>query len=396
MTVLLPILALVLIGGRLVGRLATRLSLPSVFGELILGLIVGPFIVTWMNGNGTIFTTLGNIGVLVLMLLVGLETDVDALKGIGFSSFFVACCGAVLPFITGAGLAYWLGQPLSVSLIIGVALSATSVSITAATLRELGKLQSQAGRTILMAAVIDDVIGLLFLTFVTSQESGKPPTEALIRVGLIIVVTVVSGFVLTPVLRFLERRVENFLTLAIGVAFLYAWSADFIGGLAPITGAYVAGLVLARAAPKQQLVEDVEVLASGFFATIFFVSLGLNIRVTSVDFGLLGIFVALAIATKILGCGFGAKVTGSSWKETIAIGVGMIPRGEVALIVASIGLQAGILNTDLFSMLVLMTVATTVITPLFLRVVYGVQERKQVRMAPEAIVVGELEFASEE
>lgn len=390
MNLLLPLLALVLIGGNLFGRLAQRIALPSVFGELVLGLVLGPFIAQWSHGSD--FSELGNIGVILLMLLVGMETDFESLAGIGVSSFFVAFCGAILPFLIGSGVAYFFFRlPPSVALVVGVALSATSVSITAATLREMGKMQLRVGKTILMAAVIDDVLGLILLTFVTGQVSGVTPVEAMGRVLAVIVITMVSGLVLTPIIRFWEKRIEGFLAVAIGVGFLYAWMASVIGGLAPITGAYVAGLILGRAAPHERVIRGVETMASGFFATIFFVSLGLNVRLTTIHLSWLGIFLGIAILTKLIGCGFGAKITGVGWGESLAIGIGMIPRGEVALIVASIGFNAHILSLSLFSLLVVLTVGTTVITPLLLKGVFVVLDRGERTQAfsPQLIPVAD-------
>jgi Kef-type K+ transport system membrane component KefB len=389
MTILLPLLALVLIGGRLFALLATRLGLPGVFGELVLGLVLGPFLAHWNQGT-TIFGILGNIGVILLMLLVGMETDLTALRGIGFSAFMVAFSGAILPFIVGTGVAYALGLSISVSLVVGVALSATSVSITAATLRELGQAQSRIGQTILMAAVIDDVLGLLLLTFVTGQSSGISPLEAALRVLLIVVITIVSGWLLTPILRYLEKHVETFLSVAIGVAFLYAWSASVIGGLAPITGAYVAGLVLARVAPHERTIQGVEALASGFFATIFFVSLGFNVSLEAINLVWLGLFLGIAIFTKIIGCGFGAIVSRMPLGESFAVGIGMIPRGEVALIVASIGFTAHILPLPLFSLIVMMAVGTTIVTPLSLKGVFAVLTRRKPSPAPPSAPVSDL------
>ncbi|MBA3825616.1 MAG: cation:proton antiporter, partial [Ktedonobacterales bacterium] len=357
------------------------------FGELELGLALGPFIANMIPGS--FFGTLGDIGVILLMLLVGMETDLSALKGIGVSAFLVACCGALLPFVAGGALAYELGMPINVALVIGVALSATSVSITAATLREMGKAQSQVGRTILMAAVIDDVLGLLLLTVVTGQQSGTAPSEALLRVGMIIVITLVAGWLLTPVLRyFAKRHVEDFLAVAVGVGFLFAWSAQVVGGLAPITGAYVAGLVLARSAPHERVIQGIETLASGFFATIFFVSLGLNVHITDINLSWLGLFLGLAILTKVIGCGFGAKISHLGWGDSLAVGIGMIPRGEVALIVASIGFNAHILSSSIFAMVVVLSVATTLVTPLLLKGIFTVQARRSraSAMPGEAVV----------
>jgi Kef-type K+ transport system membrane component KefB len=213
----------------------------------------------------------------------------------------------------------------------------------------------------------------------------------LLRVGLIVAITIVAGFALTPVLRyFAKRHVEDFLAVAVGVGFLFAWSAQVVGGLAPITGAYVAGLVLARSAPHTRVVEGVETLASGFFATIFFVSLGLNVRVANIDLRWLGIFLGLAIVTKIIGCGFGAKISRLTWGDSLAVGIGMIPRGEVALIVASIGYNAHILSSSLFSMLVVLSVGTTMVTPLLLKGIFVLQNRgSAAQQSPaEAVVAG--------
>lgn len=370
MTSLLPILALVLIGGRFMARLATRLRLPGLFGELVLGLAVGPLIARWL-GNTSTFGVLGDLGVLLLMLLAGLETDLDSFRRVGVPAFLIACSGALLPFAAGAVLAARLGVPTDTALFVGVALSATSVSVTAATLRELGKLQTRAGSAILLAAVIDDVVGLLLLALVTGPHGGQSPLIALARVAALTVLTVVAALLIKPLVRLVESHVEGYLALGVGVGFLFAWGAQTLGGVAPITGAYIAGLLLARSMPHQPLARGVETMASGFFATIFFVSLGLYVRLDSVSFPLLGIFLAVAILTKLLGCGFGAKISRLSWAESLTVGVGMIPRGEVALIVASLGFQQGILPTGLFSMLVLMTAGTTVITPVLLNGVYA-------------------------
>lgn len=380
MTEVLFILAVVLIGGRFAARIATFFRLPGLFGELVLGLALAPFVLH-SPGISDAIVMMGNIGVILLMLLVGLETDISALKGIGLLAFLVAMCGALLPFGVGIVFAQWLGLSTSEALFIGVALSATSVSITAATLRELGQLQSRAGRVILMAAVIDDVLGLLLLAFVTGQEGGRPPLEAVERVGLVAVLIVISALLLKPLLGRIERHIEGFLAMAIGIGFLFAWGVDFIGGIAPITGAFIAGLLLARSVPQVPLVRDIENMASGFFATIFFVSLGFQVRLDQIDVPLLGVFLALAIVTKIVGCGLGAKLRGLPWNEAVLIGVGMVPRGEVALIVAALGLSAHVLSSGTYSLLVVMAIGTTMMTPLALRAIFALTERLSGRSA---------------
>jgi Kef-type K+ transport system membrane component KefB len=375
---LLPILALVLVGGRVAAGVSTRLGLPGVFGELVLGLALGPFIVRRLNGGGAV-ETFGEIGVLVLMLLVGLETDVAVVRSVGKAAFLVAFSGAMLPTFAGAAVAGWLGESTRVSLFIGVALSATSVSITAATLRELGKLNSTAGRTILVAAVIDDVIGLLLISLV-AREGGDSPAVAGLRVLAFVVLVAAGGYLLRPFLAVLERHVEEFLAVAVGLGLFYAWLAERVGGLAGITGAYLAGLFLARAMPHQPLARGVEALTSGFFATLFFVSLGLHVRLGAVSPTWVVALVVVAVLTKSVGCGLGARVAGLDRLDALAVGVGMIPRGEVALIVASLGFDRGVLTTDLFSMLVVVVIVTTVATPVLLKLVYGLTERGRVAM----------------
>jgi Kef-type K+ transport system membrane component KefB len=374
MSDLLPILAIALVGGRLAATGATRIGLPGVFGELMLGLAFGPIIVHSMGG-GEAVETLGEIGVLVLMLLVGLETDLSVLKSVGKPAFLTALLGAIAPIVVGTAVMRWVGEPNDVALFIGVALAATSVSITAVTLRELGKLDSTAGRTILFAAVVDDILVLLFVSMV-GESNGDSVGVATLKVGFyLLLVGLIGGFALKPLLSRLEGHVESFLAVAVGLGLLSAWAAERLGGLAGITGAYIAGLMLARALPEQPLANGVEALATGFFATIFFVSLGLHVEIGSVSPGLLILLSVIAVATKIFGGSIGARVAGLNRANSLIVGTGMVPRGEVALIVSSIGFGRGILSSSLFSLLVLVVVVTTVVTPLLLKVVYAVTER---------------------
>ena len=382
MSALLLALALVLVGGRIAARTASRVGLPPLFGELVLGLVLGPFLAQWLQGGNTI-ELLGTLGMILLMLLAGLETDLSVFRGVALPGILVAAFGALLPAATGSLLMFWLGGSLPVSLFVGVALSATSVAITAATLRETGRLQSTAGRTIMIAAVVDDVLGLLLLAFVTGSAGGEPPQVAVLRVAVTGGMVILAAFLLGPLLRLLERHVETFLPVALGVGFLFAWGAQAIGGLAPITGAYVAGLLLARAMPHQPVAHHVETLASGFFATMFFMSLGLRVRLFAIAPALLAVFLLLAVVTKVAGCGLGARLGGLGWDDVLTVGVGMIPRGEVALIVASIGYDRGILSTSMFSLLVLVAIGTTVVTPPLLNGISALGRRTGASLAVE-------------
>ena len=371
---LLPVLAIILFGARAASIAAQKIGLPGVLGELMLGLTLGPLVINRLHAGSEI-STLGNLGVLMLMLLVGLETDLESVKSVGRTAFLVAFLGALLPVVFGFFAARALGETDRVSFFIGVALSATSVSITAATLRELGKLNSLAGQTILVAAVLDDILVLLLVSLVGGNTGGSP-LSAGFKVIAFLAIAVGGGMIaLRPVLKKLESHMTEFLAVAIGLALLYAWAAERFAGLAGITGAYIAGILLARAMPHQPFAKDVEVMATGFFATLFFVSIGLTVHLGDVrPFAIVGLTV-LAILTKLVGCGLGAFTTGLPRKDALVVGVGMAPRGEVALIVASIGLDKGILHSAVFSDLVLVVILTTVLTPLMLKIVYGLTER---------------------
>jgi len=241
--------------------------------------------------------------------------------------------------------------------------------------RELGKLNSIAGQTILVAAVLDDILVLLLVSFVGGSTGGSPLGAGLKMVAFLVIAMGGGALALKPILKKLESHMTEFLAVAIGLAMLYAWAAERFCGLAGITGAYIAGILLARAMPHQRVARDVEVMASGFFATLFFVSIGLTVHLGDVrPMAIVGLTI-LALLTKLVGCGVGAFATGLSRKDSLVVGVGMAPRGEVALIVASIGLQKGVLHSAIFSDLVLVVILTTVLTPLLLKIVYGLTDR---------------------
>lgn len=367
MSDLLPLLAVILVGGRVAAAVASRFGMPGVFGELLLGLALGPIIVQQMHAGEPI-KMLGEIGVLVLMLLVGLETDPTVVRNVGKPAVLVAVGGVLgtTTLITFAAL--WIGEPMHIALFTAVALSATSVSISAATLRELGKLDTPAGRTILVAAIIDDVIGL-FLVSMISRGGSDSPAVAGLRMIAFLAIVAGGALALRPLLTTLEKHIEEFLAVAVGLGLLYAWAAESIGGLAGITGAYAAGLVLARAMPHQQFARGVETLATGFFATLFFVSLGLNVHMSDVSLPLVLLFLSLAVVGKLAGAGIGARLAGLSRSDTIIVGTGMVPQGEVSLIVASLGLSQGFISPGLFSTLVIVVVTTSLVTPLLLKMV---------------------------
>jgi Kef-type K+ transport system membrane component KefB len=363
---LIPLLALILIGGRLAGALAQRGGLPPIFGELVLGLILAPLIIGHSDPVSTgLVSDFGQVGVLVLMLLVGLETDFDVLKRIGRDALLVAAGGALGAVALLAGVGLLLGLAPHVALFVGVALSATSVSISAAALRHLGRLDSNAGRTIVVAAIIDDIIGVLMVAAVV-RNGGESVGMAAGRIVLYLGLLAAGAFLIPRVTPFLERHVDGFLAIAIGIGLLYAWGADHVAGLAGVTGAYAAGVTLAWAMPHRPFLPGVEALVTGFFATIFFVSLGLHVQVNAVSPALALLFAALVVVAKFGGAGGGARLAGLPLAEARLIGFGMAPLGEVALIVSSLGVQNGVLAPWLFSTLVIAILATALVAPVLL------------------------------
>lgn len=369
---LLP-LALILIGARLVGRLSQRIGMPAVLGELLAGLILGPSLLGWVESSEALNAVAG-IGVLLLMFIAGLETDVSALQQVGKPSTYAAVAGVVLPFLGGlaVGLAFGLG--MATSLFLATALTATSVSVSVQTLRELGRLQSKEGLVILGAAIIDDVLGILVLSVVlaVAGQGGNP----LLAVGKVIlffpVALFVGRIVVTPLVRWLHRHHdrEAGFALILAVVLVFAWAAEALGGLAAITGAYLAGVLVARLPEARTwVVEGASVMGYGLFVPVFFVTVGLITDLHSVMLApaLTLAVVLVAILTKGLGSAVGARMAGCSPREARSVGAGMIARGEVALVMATLGLSNGLLDQTTFTVVVLMTVITTLATPLLLK-----------------------------
>ena len=313
----------------------------------------------------------------------GLETDLTEMKKNAVASFVVAVLGVILPLGLGAG-AYALffheniadHHELLKCLFVGVVLTATSVSITVQTLREMGKLKGAVGTTILGAAVIDDILGIIVLTIVSSMTDPNVDIGGVfIKIGIYAVVLVVLFFVVKFSEPFLATRDGKRRASIFGMAFcfLLAFGSEELFGIADITGAYFAGLMLCNSKISHYLDVRVETINNHFFSLIFFASIGIKATFSGMG-GSMWIFTIVltlvAIISKLGGCGLGSKLCKFSWKESMQIGVGMISRGEVALIVAAKGQQVGLIADDLFAPIVVMVIVTTVITPLLLKIVF--------------------------
>jgi Na+:H+ antiporter len=413
---ILLFIALLVLLSKILGGLSGRIGLPVVLGELLAGVVLGPTLInvwqfSWFSGATTIpggggavslaavMNVLAGLGVVVLMFLAGLETDIELMKSTVGPAFWSATGGVVLPLVGGAALSRAAGFTWAESIFIGTILTATSVSITAQTLLNLGKLRSKVGATILGAAVIDDVLGLLVLSLVIALELHTGQHAAGWK-GVAITVARVSifcavAFLLGPrLVRFLFRQVRHFhaphaaVAVALVTCFLFAFLSESLGAMAAITGAYLAGLFVAATPAHKEVIDDLRSMTNSFFGPLFFVSIGLEINARQLGnhYEFFFVILAMAVAGKILGCGLGTLGNGFSARESLIVGVGMIPRGEVGLITASIGFAAGLVSSEIYSLVVVLVLATTLMTPLMLRYCPGMTEREVGASASEPVL----------
>lgn len=373
-------IALIMLFTKIFGLTSERVHMPQVVGALIAGVLVGPSCLGWVGETDFLIKT-AEIGVIILMFNAGLDTDLEELKTTGFASFIIAVIGVVVPLAGGIGV-YLLFEndpvdPLNMlkAAFIGVVLTATSVSITVETLREMGKLKSRVGTAVLGAAVIDDILGIVVLTVLTGFTD--PAVQPLLVFGRIIaffVFVLVIGLIMHKAFIKMDemwhkhRRIAIY---AVAFALLMSYVAERFFGIADITGAYFAGIVMCNLpATRDYVASKTNVLGYMMFSPLFFASIGIK---TNLD-GLTGriavlalVLTVVAILTKIVGCGLGARLMGFPLYDAVSIGLGMVSRGEVALIVAQKGEQAGLIDAHLFPAIVLVVVVTTLITPVLLK-----------------------------
>jgi Kef-type K+ transport system membrane component KefB len=390
------LLALIAIfaAAKICGELAERIGQPAVLGELLGGVIVGVSGLRLVQPHDTTIHLLSELGVIILLFIIGLETDLGRLLSVGGSATAVAVVGVALPFAAGAAVGQALGFPTMVAVFLGASLTATSVGITARVLSDLGHLQDDESQIILGAAVVDDVIGLVLLTLGgTLAEGGDRRAWSVVRVVVIafgfVILAIVIGSLLAPRLIRLIERIDiarGLFFASMMFAFLLAYLAQRVGS-AMIIGSFAAGLVLARCRQAKQIEREVHDIGQ-FFVPIFFVVVGAAIDVTSLNplhpdsrrYLLIGlVLTAVAVIGKVI-AGF---VTLRRGVKRIIIGVGMIPRGEVGLIFAQIGLSSRLLNEGLYSAVAMMVLLTTLMTPPLLRILL-------VRRAAELAVTGDL------
>jgi Kef-type K+ transport system membrane component KefB len=374
-TSLLLWVAVLLLAANLAGHLSQQVGLPRVFGKLLVGLLLGPAILRVVPLTQSL-QDMANIGVIILMFVAGVETDMVQMRRVGLPATLAAWFGVLFPLAAGAVLSFAFGLKLYPAIFVGTILTATSVSISAQTLQELGQLKTRIGSAILGAAIIDDVLGILILAFVTAFGGESNSYIAVVKLFVFLPLAILVGWFIVPLLvRRLELLGSRDVQIAVLVAVVlaFAWAAAQLGGLAAITGAYLAGVFVGRTPLRSQAAEHVSFLGYAFFIPLFFASVGMSVRLEDLRAAPLFavLLLVVAVVTKVLGCFMGALMGRFSIRESGIVGIGMISRGEVALVIATIGLQTQVIGNTVFSAAILMTVATTLITPLLLRVVLG-------------------------
>lgn len=387
-------IVLILVVTKLGGIISRKLKMPEVLGALIAGVILGPVVLNIVQYNEDI-KLLANLGVIMLMFLAGLETNVKEFKKAGLSSFVIAVAGIILPLVLGTLGAHMFFHDFWENIFVGVILTATSVSITVETLKELGKLNTKAGINILGAAVIDDILGLILISIVlaAAQASGSSAgTSGAILIFYVFIkifffcLFSVIGIVYLPkyINKFTEHIKPNreFLTFSIAFAIFIAFIAESLG-IAAITGAYISGLMLSALTHKEYLERNVKAISSGFLSLIFFASVGIEANLNGINSEVIFITLVMfiiAVVGKVVGCAGAARLLKMSKSEAVQIGTGMISRGEVAIITANIGLQKGIISEKIFLPTLIVVILTTIITPVLLKLAFSHKVEKSIEI----------------
>lgn len=375
-------LALILISTKLFGLITKKIRMPQVVGALVAGVVLGPAFLNVLSETEFI-QNLAELGVIVLMFTAGLETDINQLKKTGKASFIIAVLGVIIPLVGGFFIASIFNKGNDVNTIlqnvfIGIILTATSVSITVETLKEMGKLNTRAGNAILGAAIIDDILGIIALTITTSL--ADPSINVIIVLIKIVMFFIFAGFAgylfhwaFIKLDEKYQRDLRRFVIIAFVFCLLLSFCAEEFFEVADITGAFIAGLVISDSNRSKYLNSRFETLSYMLLSPMFFASIGIKIKLTAMTktifiFSILLLLVA--ILSKVFGCALGAKICRYSNIEAIQIGTGMISRGEVALIVANKGIAMGLMLQEFLAPVVIMVVVTTIVTPILLKVVF--------------------------
>lgn len=382
-------LAIIIIAAKFFGLIARKCKAPQVVGEILAGVIIGPAVLGWVSQTQMV-TYLAEIGVILLMFSAGLATNLRELLKTGPQALLVACCGVFIPLVGGSllymcfyGFMPWGSDEFFRAVFIGVILTATSVSITAETLKEMGKISTKIGTLIMSAAIIDDVIGIIVLTFVIGfKDPEAKPGMVVLKTVLFFAFAIIVGFISYKIFKLFDKRYPHTRRIPIaGLAFCFAFSfiAERIFGVADITGAYVAGIILCSLSDSSYIERKIDINSYMLFGPIFFSSIGMKTSFDGIDSSIIWFsigFVLIGLLTKIVGCGLMTKTFKYSWNDSLKVGIGMMTRGEVALIVSQRGLAFGLLDSKYFTCVIMLILFSSVLTPIFLKLLYSKDKNK--------------------
>ena len=379
-------LAIILFAAKLFGIAGKKVGIPEVVGEILAGLVVGSTVLGFVK-ESDFLSKMAEIGVIMLMFEAGLGTNLKELKKSGLKSTLIACVGVLVPIILGVvifmsfyGFDAFGSDRFNKGLFIGTIMSATSVSITVAALKELGKLNDTVGTTIVSAAIIDDVIGIIVLTLViglSGESDGISVTSILLKVAIFFAIAIGTGFFVFRGMKWLDQKFTHqrrIPIISLCYCFALAYVSETFFNIADITGAYVAGVVLCNLADRDYIESRIDISSYMIFAPVFFAGIGLKTTFGAMDMRLVLFsisFVAVALVGKVVGCGGCAKALGFDNKDSLIIGVGMMNRGEVALITAQKGLAIGLISSDFFTPVIILILVSSVITPILLKRLYS-------------------------
>jgi len=374
-------LAIILLASKIAGEISVKLGQPSVLGKLLVGIILGPAVLGLITETKTL-EELSQIGVILLMFIAGMETDLDEFKRSGKASALVGLSGIIVPLFVGYLAGIMMNMSTFEAIFLGLLLSATSVSISVQALKEMNKMQSKEGTAILGAAVIDDVVVIIALAFLMSMAGGDVNlTMVIVTKVLFFAGAILAAWKVVPWLlkKFAPLRVtESLLSAALIICFLFAYVAE-LTGVAAIIGAYIAGVAISQTKFKHEIFEKVETIGYSIFVPVFFTTIGVKASFDGISQHLIAIIglSILAILTKLLGAGVGAKLAKFSWRSSMGIGAAMVSRGEVALIIASIGLETKLISQELFAILVIVVLVTTIVTPPMMKLFFKQSDKQK-------------------
>lgn len=382
-------LALILFLSKALGLVMRKLKLPEVIGALLAGLILGPNLLGWVR-DSDLLSGISQIGVVFIMFSAGLETDLKQIRSAGKPSVVITLLGVIVPMALGFGAACLFRgvgdrEKMIQNLYYGVILTATSVALTVATLKELGKLNGKVGTSVLSAAVLDDVIGLVILTVVIGQSvPGARVADTVLNTLFFFVLAVAIGIIINQIFKIMEHKYEHHRRLPIlglCTCLLFAFIAENLFGLAEIVGAFIAGVIFSDTRDAKYIERRVDQSSYMLFSPIFFAHISIACRFQNFDSKLIAFglcWVLVGFAGKFIGCSAGAKMCGFSGEDSVKVGIGMMARAEVALITTQKGVNAGLIPSDFMPFVIILVIVGSIMTPILLKLSY----RKELSSSP--------------